>query len=387
MNRTLFLTIASCAFFWLVACDRINPDSASSRAFVEDNAVASVLSTLTGKNDTSFEGKKYEPVYGEVLDDSNPGERSVQVPSAAFGESYFRSISCGSSLIKKTSDGLVLDLTGKGFGKLTYHKGSGTNVGYVDVEIPCIPSLSKISYKTEEQWGENAGGFSVYNVGDVVKGPDDDYYLVVQGCDRGPGIMVRVQPGRGDDFHYFRPDEDWGPWLPNNDYTVLESEYRYSIKYCLDYQAFDLFVQLCKDPSFAQRKKQIIEATGRNVFPEVAVFTEKSEMTSNGFEGFATTRPGYSHYVGDSQVKAVKVIFNCESDSYSGNPGTYIAMCSRLSADSANEAPSVESLFYNGEKQFKGRFYESGSIAVYTVYVRYFSNNSWYGQEVALGES
>lgn len=139
MNRTLFLTIASCAFFWLVACDRINPDSASSRAFVEDNAVASVLSTLTGKNDTSFDGKKYEPVYGEVLDDSNPG--------------------------------------------------------------------------------------------------------------------------------------------------------------------------------------------------------------------------------------------------------TYIAMCSRLSADSANEAPSVESLFYNGEKQFKGRFYESGSIAVYTVYVRYFSNNSWYGQEVALGES
>ena len=58
-------------------------------------ALATVLNTLTGQalsdtTDIDFEGKTFEPTYGEVLADDKPFERAIQVRSAAAAESYFR---------------------------------------------------------------------------------------------------------------------------------------------------------------------------------------------------------------------------------------------------------------------------------------------------------
>ena len=355
-------------------------NSATYREVQQDGRVA-----LTGKDDTNFSGKKFEPTYGEVLNQSNSGERSVMVPSEAYSQNYFRAISGGSKLIQKTSDGLVLDLTGRGFGKLTFHKGSGTNVGYVNVEIPCIPSLSKISYKTEQQWGENAGGVPVYKIGDIVEGSDNDLYLVVQEC-RGNmlGLMVRMQPGKGDNYSYFKENEPWGPWLPNNNLSLFYQDYPgHSRHNRADIEALQSFLIFCQSPDYAQRKKQIIEATGRNVFPEVALWDGEAEFQTNGYDGFATTRQGYYHYVGDSKVKAVKIIYNCESaDKTGGDTSWSVVSYFRLSPDcNSDSGITTESLFYSGEEYFKDSFYEGGSIAVYTLYIQVFSPSAWFGEK------
>ena len=117
----------------MTSCNKTNPYSGLSPAqeneILENRAIACILSTLTGKEETNFEGKTFKPVYGAILDDSNPGERSIKVQGTEFGKSYFRAITGGSPLIKETADGLLLDLSACKFGKLTYHLGTGNNVG------------------------------------------------------------------------------------------------------------------------------------------------------------------------------------------------------------------------------------------------------------------
>ena len=198
----------------MTACNKskLNTSSNQEQALQENMAIANILSILTGQSfdnaqAVTLEGKTFEPVYGDVLDDSNSNERSIRVQSSDYSEDYFRSlVGSASGLVKKTSDGLMINLSSRKFGKLTFHKADGgNNSGYVDVEVPCIPKLSRISYKTEEQWGDNAASFpwlSDYVPGNVFKDNDDDnYYLVVHEPDNSyPGVMVCMEAGIGTRF-------------------------------------------------------------------------------------------------------------------------------------------------------------------------------------------
>ena len=385
MKKSIYLLLAASALMGIIACGKVDPEADKKakelQQYLEDRAVECVLSSLTGKTDAKYEGQTYAPVYGTVLDESNPGERSVKVQSAAYSEGYFRSIAGGSSLIKETSDGLILDLTGKKFGKLTYHSGSGTNVGYVDVEIPCVPSLAKISYKTNAQWGENDEYPYQYRFGDVVKDGDNHYFLVVREPDSSwPGAMIRLMPGRGDNFSYFKEDQQWGPWLYNNNYSMFYEEYpRLERKgWQLDYEAFYNYVVMCQDPDFRQRKQKIIDATNREVFPEVALWNGDSEFVTGNFPGFATMLDGYAHEVGSNEINAIKLILNCED-----YRGSYVVEYARLSGDGKG-TPSCRYGFYEDEQSFKKAFYEGSSIAVYTAHIELFSKWGWYGEKVDL---
>ena len=211
MKKSVYLILAACVLLGLNSCDKINPNGSRTKeeqVFLEDEAIACVISSLTGEKTADFDGKTFKATYGEVLDQSNATERSMMVVSAESGEILFRAISGGSPLINKKGDGMELDLSARKFGKLTFHKGKGANVGYVDVDIRCIPGLSKITYKTEEQWGENSVFDPVYKYGDLVKGVDDDYYVVVmEESGSLPGFMARMLPGRGENVNYFNADE------------------------------------------------------------------------------------------------------------------------------------------------------------------------------------
>ena len=378
MNKALFF--AACLLIGLTACNKVNPYSgltpAQEREILENRAIASVLSTLTGKEEVNFEGKTFKPVYGVVLDESNPGERSMKVQGEEFSKSYFRAITGGSTLIKETLDGLLLDLSARKFGKLTYHIGSGNNSGYVDVEIPCIPSLSKISFKTSDQWGENAGEASIFKFGDVLKDRDGHYYLVIREVDDIlPGFMLCVQPGRGDDFHYFKDNEPEGPWLPNNNYSLFYDSYPDLVKYgqTISSMLFEQFVYFCEFSKYRDLKKRIVEATGRNVFPDVALYSEDSEFVANGYEGFATLRDGYAHYLGDVgvDVRFVNVITSCDLL----DDGRAIVHSSYISADCQMEPPYPDYFFYDSEQSFQDQFYEGQTLAVYTVLSKAFTNS------------
>ena len=58
--------------------------------------------------------------------------------------------------------------------------------------------------------------------------------------------MICVQPGRGDDFHYFKNNEPEGAWLPNNNYSLFYDAYPDLDKYeeeinAMLFEQFNLF--------------------------------------------------------------------------------------------------------------------------------------------------
>ena len=105
----------------MTACNKskLNTSSNQEQALQENMAIANILSILTGQSfdnaqAVTLEGKTFEPVYGDVLDDSNSSERSIRVQSSNYSEDYFRSlVGSASGLVKKTSDGLMINLSSR----------------------------------------------------------------------------------------------------------------------------------------------------------------------------------------------------------------------------------------------------------------------------------
>lgn len=402
MNKR-FLFFAACLVAIAVSCNKNGPDDGpgQDQQYQERNAIASILATLAGQEfdsskDIPFQGKTFEPVYGSVRDESNPNERSVKVRSAIYSENSFCSIvGASAGLINGTPDGLELDLTNRKFGKLTFHRvPGGANVGYVDVDIPCIPHLSRISYKTVAQMGINADEESVFQFGDVLKDARGHHYIVVSEVDGNmPGWMVHMAAGRGHDFHYYREVEPWGPWLPNRNYNLTDYGIPAGCDEIMDYRAIQDYITLCGDESFNSQKKRIIEKTGRAVFPGLSLWNGTSVFESEGYEGFATTRPGYNHYMGETQIVGAKIIFRCvESGADVDVQYVYLpGDCNNpeyRNTPTGGYAGKFCSIYYGrsgAEKEFNERFYSErsegintpGSVAVYTAYCVPFTNDDY----------
>ena len=390
MDIKRLLLLAAGLLTALNACEKKDdPESTRTPLPEEEMAISSILLTLTGQEVTQFEGKTYDPIYGEIRQDSNPTERSVKVQSAAFSESYFYSLAgLGTSLIQNTSDGLVLDLSACKFGKLTFHRTGNDNSGYVDVEIRCIPKLARISYKTEEQWGDNAS--SIYKYGEVLKDAAGNYFVVVsEAASRLPGWMVCMKPGRGNNFYYYRSSEQKGAWLPKRDYKITD----YGMPDCyaevMEYRAIQDYIALCSNESFLGKKEKIIEATGREVFPSPVVWNSTTESKEQKYEGFATTRKGYSHYLGTETV-GVRIMYVCKEATSSKKvevqyvylPGDSKNPTYRKTKVGGGWTGKPGHFYYSDVDAFKKSYYTeeeegintSGSVAVYTAYILPFSN-------------
>ena len=144
-----------------------------------------VVGQLVAASDITpdYKGKTFEPKIG-IADASNPQTRIVKSNSAAAAAKSFADLVNVDTINEDTP---TYTWTQEEVGTLTYTKLDGTAAwAEVKVEIPSIPHLSKIIYRSVEQSGEN-GSFSYaayYRFGDVVmrKNKDDieEYWVCVR---------------------------------------------------------------------------------------------------------------------------------------------------------------------------------------------------------------
>ena len=272
-------------------------------------ALATVLNTLTGQalsdtTDIDFEGKTFEPTYGEVLADDKPFERAIQVRSAAAAESYFRLL-VGSSAnrITENADGCTIDLTSldshstgkkQTLGTLTFHRpqAGDDNMGWAEVSIHCIPRLQTIVYKTEAQWGKNARFKSPCLYGEVFVSRGKHYICVRESSgygDGNEGALVCMEGGKGTNTRYIADMEDEfrGVWRPEHDGP---------------WWAITDFLLLCADEDFLADKRRIVKNMPGKVFPYMERYNCDADYNVTHFTvedaklGFGSTKSGYTHW-------------------------------------------------------------------------------------------
>ena len=203
---------------------------ADSLIIRQQMAVVNILSTLTGRNDigADFDTQRYTPDYGTVRDEALPYVRAVAVVDAAQAENQFLALG-GSAFVVKTADGLKVTLADMNLrtdgrrqtlGTLTFHRAAdGERLAYADVEIACLPTLRRIDYIDETNWGTNAN--SAYMLGQLVYYTGKYYttglYVCVKtstdGANNGRLIHFEKGPG-GSDCSYNLDGDDEGCWVP-----------------------------------------------------------------------------------------------------------------------------------------------------------------------------
>ena len=234
---------------------------------------------LTPDDVVDLGGRTFEPTYGEARDDANPLERFVMVPGEDMAAAYFHGLTSGQEK--------ELDLTDIGLGKVTFQPSDGANCGYVEVAVPCIPHLERITYKTKAQWGENGPSFESPCLWGDVYLHAGQYWICVKESygfsGSAAGHLVSMQTGKGYKPQSFLSGEDWGCWEPsprcdNLDYVT---EYLY----------------LCADPGFKSQKRRIVEAYPYKVFPRIQRWYDSTTHADIGDAtwGFGNLEPNYSY--------------------------------------------------------------------------------------------
>lgn len=313
MKRILFACLLCCGLaVTLAACSDDDEkksgedtEELDEQRLAQREALATVLTTLTGQPfsdtaDIDFEGQTYTPQYGTVRDAANPLERSILVRNAESAEGYFRTLAgAGATLITETNDGCVLDLTAldchstgkrQNLGTLTFHReGNGDCVAYADVHIDCIPELRRICYKTQAQWGDNAGFESPCTWGDVYVN-NGKYYICVRESQgyNSDGALVCMENGRGTNTTDPIGDGVKGIWHPEHVGTTQD---------IVD------FLILCADEGYATQKQRIVKQYPGKVFPLPMTLgylwnPDKMFTVGGADEGFGSTHTGYSHWTG-----------------------------------------------------------------------------------------
>lgn len=267
------------------------------------------------EGDIDFEGKNYEPTIGSVRDEANPLERSIRVDNASDGEEAFRDLVTGNEFIRETSDGLVIDLSNldcredgrkQNFGTLTFHRGGdGNNVGYADVNIPCIPHLERISYKNQDQWGDNAGFESPCMLGDIYMGKGVYWVCVKEAESKNEkGVLVNIEPGYGT-LHHLLWDANFEA---DNDHFPTRSDIR-------------AYLRLCAADWYATKKAKVIKKLDNKVFPRLCSNNSTSKFSfslGKGDYGFAHTREDYSFYadegIGDNKMNGAAIVYDANKE-------------------------------------------------------------------------
>ena len=211
------------------------------RLIHQQSAIINIIKTLTGLEEVTIPLGTYEPNYGIVLDESNPLLRIVVCETPEQAEADFRSIVGYNDLLTPTADGYSVSLrnvpwgedgTTVTLGTLTFHRGDGTeNMGSIDVDIRCIPTLGRIDYLSRVVMPENGPNDSPYLLGDLVYVPRGNtycsgYYVCVRQTTSGSGgLLVHLCPGElGDDETINLDGDNEGCWYPYNNSKGMKTE-------------------------------------------------------------------------------------------------------------------------------------------------------------------
>ena len=204
----------------------------------QQTAVRSLLLQLAGVTEGAddFDSRTYQPVYGIVRDEAEPFVRAVAVAEEAEAVAAFRALVGCESLIVKTADGLAVDLTDlhlradghvQNFGRLTLHLAhdGSARVAWADVSIACMPSLRRIEYIDEENWGNNGSADATYHYGELCRYVGKDYpeglYVCIEENTPGQknsGTLLHLEDNEGGDGCSYNLDGDnegcWRPYQP-----------------------------------------------------------------------------------------------------------------------------------------------------------------------------
>lgn len=186
----LMMVMSLSASFSFMACS--DDDDEKSEAQQQQEAAEQqqqfwdVVGQLVAAGDYTpdYEGKQFEPVIGEQ-DATNPMVRVVATNSAQAAAERFASLVGASDIDENTQS---FEWKADEVGTMSYRKVTdGTAWAEVEVNIPSVPRLQKIVYRSVEQGYENGSfnGSAYYRFGDVVSRvrPEDnvtEYWVCVR---------------------------------------------------------------------------------------------------------------------------------------------------------------------------------------------------------------
>ena len=206
----------------------------------QQTAVRSLLSQLAGVTDvgSDFDSRTYQPVYGSVRDEAEPFVRAIPVAEVGEAVAAFRALVGCDTLVVHTADGLVVDLTDlhlrtdgrvQNFGKLTLHitDDGSERVAWAEVSIACMPSLRRIEYIDQENWGNNGSADATYHYGELCWYEGKDYPKGLYVCveenmpgQKNSGTLIHFENNEGGEGCSYNLDGDddgcWKPCHPGN---------------------------------------------------------------------------------------------------------------------------------------------------------------------------
>lgn len=201
----------------------------------QQTAVRSLLGQLAGVTEVTddFDSRTYEPVYGVVRDEAEPYVRAVPVAGADEAVAAFRALVGCDELVVTTDDGAAVDLADlhlradgstQHFGRLTLHIASdgSRRTAWVEVAVRCLPSLRRIDYIDQDNWGDNSSAIATYHFGELCRYEGKDYPVGLYVCveenmpgQRNSGTLVHLEDNEGSEGCSYNLDgDDQGCWKP-----------------------------------------------------------------------------------------------------------------------------------------------------------------------------
>ena len=187
MKTAFKYTVLALACWSLVSCnpDWLNPDE-NDYTPSEENVFWNVVGQLVDDGDITpdYKGKTFTANIGSP-DNGDESVRVVSVNSLTAAVDRFNNLA-GTDITETTS---TKEWKNASVGSLTWHlTGDNTSWAIVDVNIPSVPGLHKIIYRSPEQGDTNGSvgnnGSAYYRFGDVIERTREDllteYWICVR---------------------------------------------------------------------------------------------------------------------------------------------------------------------------------------------------------------
>ena len=218
------------AFPCLVSCNRsgLEPDDYGENTPTEEDIFWGVIGNLVDHRDITpdFKGKTFTAIIGSP-DNGDASVRVVSVNTPAVAAARYNALT-GASISETTrSDSWHNDIVGSLKWTLVE---DNTAWATVDVNIPSVPGLHKIIYRSPEQGDVNGSvgdnGSAYYRFGDVIKRKRaednvEEYWICVRPSfgpeGKGNSHWISVSPlPKEDVWPYYEKEYKYGPFVASN---------------------------------------------------------------------------------------------------------------------------------------------------------------------------
>ena len=244
MKKYLYISLAAVCLC-MASCHKDNTGFKEDETgpLSEENIFWGVVGQLIDYRDmvTDYKGKTFTAIIG-TPDNGDESVRVVAVNDPGAAAARFNDLT-GADI---TEDTALKDWRHSAVGSLTWHKTTdNTSWATVDVNIPSVPGLHKIIYRSPEQGDVNGsvgdGGSAYYRFGDVIKKTREDgkveYWICVRPSfdpeGKGDCHFVSVSPLPMDNVWPY--NKDGKPEKCSNDmYYGLPTKIRNEVKWHQD---------------------------------------------------------------------------------------------------------------------------------------------------------